>query len=55
MTRLIPIAMHIYRGCIIGRNHNPAALKWSSYCDGTFLAADTLRGMKRLITDTLKG
>lgn len=53
MARLIPIACHVYRGEIIGRNPNPAALKWSCYCGGTFLAADTLAGMKALIREAL--
>ena len=55
MTHLTPIATHLYYGCIIGRNPNPAALKWSCYCEGTFLAADTLAGMKQLIKQALKG
>lgn len=53
MVRLIPIAAHIYRGCIIGRNPNPGALKWEVYCDGRFLSADTLAGIKALIREAL--
>jgi hypothetical protein len=54
MTRLYSVA-YAYKGCFIIRNTSPTALKWTTYCAGTFLAADTLRGMRDLITHTLKG
>jgi len=48
---MMPVATHIYRGEIISRNPNPAGLKWQCYCNGAFLYADTLTGIKRLIKD----
>ena len=50
---IIPIATHIYRGEIIGRNPNIAGLKWQCYCNGSFLYADTLAGIKQLIKGAL--
>jgi hypothetical protein len=44
---------YIYRGELISRNSNPAGLKWQAYCDGTFIYADTLAGIKQLIKDIL--
>ena len=54
MTRLYCVA-YAYKGSFITRNNNPAALRWQSHCAGRFIAADTLRGMRDLITHTLKG
>ncbi len=48
------VASHVYRGQIIGRNCSPSGVRWECYCNGTFIYADTLAGMKRLITETLK-
>lgn len=45
--------LYWYRGCAITRSCNPAALRWLSYCDGRFLAADTLKGMRQIIKETL--
>lgn len=52
--KLMPIASHIYRDIIIGRNCNIAGLKWQAYCNGMFIYADTLAGMKQLIRESLK-
>lgn len=45
--------LYWYRGCAITRSCNPAALRWSSYCAGRFLAADTLQEMREIIKETL--
>ena len=42
-----------YRGQLISRNSNPAGLRWQCYCDGTFMYADTLAGIKQLVKETL--
>jgi hypothetical protein len=42
-----------YRGELISRNSNPAGLKWQAHCNGSFIYADTLAGIKQLIKDTL--
>jgi hypothetical protein len=42
-----------YRGELISRNSNPAGLKWQCHCDGTFIYADTLAGIKQLVKETL--
>lgn len=38
-----------YLGQLISRNSNPAGLKWQCHCNGTFIYADTLAGLKQLI------
>lgn len=41
-----------YKGCTIepmGRNSWGG--RWESYCCGEFIAADTLQGIKQMITD----
>lgn len=48
---LTPIAIHAYMGQIITRNCNPSGLKWQCYYNGTFIYADTLAGIKRLIRE----
>lgn len=48
---MIPIATHVYKGCIIGRGTR--AMKYECYCNGRFISADTLAGMRQLITATL--
>jgi hypothetical protein len=55
MANFIPIASHLYFSCIIGRNPNRGALRWQSYCEGRFLSADTLAGIKRLIREAMEG
>ncbi len=50
---LIPIATHIYKGVIIGRNPNIGALRWQAYCNGSFISADTLNGIKQLIRESI--
>lgn len=42
-----------YRGELISRNSNSAGLKWQCHCNGSFIYADTLAGMKQLIRETL--
>lgn len=44
-----------YKNCDIYFSTQPGyALKWSSYCEGMFIHSDTLDGIKRLITHTIK-
>lgn len=50
---IIPIATHIYRGEIISRNPNVAGLKWQCHCNGAFLYADTLAGIRQLVRESL--
>lgn len=49
------MATHTYRACNIWRNSRANALRWQSYCNGRFLAADTLAGMRALIRAELEG
>jgi hypothetical protein len=42
-----------YRGELISRNANPVGLKWQVHCNGTFMYADTLAGIKQLVKETL--
>ena len=42
-----------YRGELISRNCNPAGLMWQVHCNGSFIYADTLAGIKQLIKETL--
>lgn len=42
-----------YRGELISRNSNVAGLKWQCHCNGAFLYADTLAGIKHLIEDNV--
>jgi len=55
MANLIPVASHLYRDCIISRATRPNALRWQSYCEGRFISADTLAGIKLLIRETQAG
>jgi hypothetical protein len=52
MTK-IPTVTYTYRDVIVTRNSNPAGLKWQCYCNGTFIYADTLAGIKGLIKGQL--
>lgn len=42
-----------YRGELISRNSNPAGLMWQCHCNGSFLYADTLQGIKQLVKGAL--
>lgn len=46
---MMPVVTHIYRGEIISRNPNVAGLKWQCHCNGSFMYADTLAGIRELI------
>jgi hypothetical protein len=52
MTK-IPTVTYTYCDVMVTRNSNPAGLKWQCYCNGTFMYADTLAGIKQLIKDKL--
>lgn len=44
-----------YKGCnIYPMGFNSWGGKWETYCDGTFISADTLRGIKRMISERLE-
>lgn len=43
----------LYYGQLISRNANPYGLMWQCYCDGSFMYADTLAGIKQLIRESL--
>ena len=40
-----------YRGCNLVRVNEPGKLKWSSYANGYFVAADTLEGIKECVRE----
>jgi hypothetical protein len=40
-----------YLGELISRNSNIAGLRWQCHCNGMFLYADTLEGIKQLIKE----
>jgi hypothetical protein len=42
-----------YFGELISRNANPYGLMWQCHCNGTFLYADTLEGIRGLIKGRL--
>jgi hypothetical protein len=42
-----------YFGELISRNANPYGLMWQCHCNGSFIYADTLAGIKQLIRETL--
>lgn len=44
---------YLYFGQLISRNSNPAGLKWQCHCNGAFLYADTLEGIKQLVKGAL--
>ena len=46
--------IHTYLGFNIVPLEDPAKLRWSCYCHGTFLAADTLGSMRELIRDSVE-
>jgi len=48
MTK-IPTVTYTYRDVIVTENSNRAGLRWQCYCNGTFMYADTLAGIKQLI------
>lgn len=44
--------MRTYKGCdIYPMGRNSWGGKWEAYCDGTFIAADTLCGIKQMISE----
>ena len=44
-----------YKGCnIMPMGRNSWGGRWETYCNGIFLAADTLAGLKQFITETLE-
>jgi len=52
MTK-IPTVTYTYRDVIVTRNANPAGLRWQCHCNGSFMYADTLAGIKQLVKETL--
>ena len=42
-------AARLYRGSVITHCREPGKLPWAAYTGGTFVCADTLEGIKRLI------
>jgi hypothetical protein len=50
MTK-IPTATYTYCDVMVTRNSNPAGLKWQCYCNGSFMYADTLAGIRQLINE----
>lgn len=45
-----------YRGCTISpMGRNSWGGKWETYCNGRFIAADTLAGIKAMIRAELEG
>lgn len=45
--------IYLYHGELVSRNSNPAGLKWQCHCNGSFMYADTLDGIRKLIREAL--
>lgn len=46
---------HTYKGCVITRNTSPGySLRWFAHTPQGRVSADTLAGIKRLISENLK-
>jgi hypothetical protein len=52
MTKILTVTYN-YRDVMVTRNSNPAGLMWQCHCNGSFMYADTLAGIRQLIRETL--